>query len=612
MKSFSQLKKNIKNQNTFGYSGSLTEENSSKHSPRSKELFVITNPKYLNANVLDRNTSTNSNIYTTDPSSVFQSITNRSPNTSNVYITELNYKTNSNKKRKNTFLSMKTSQFDQYKTFKKRHFKFLPPINNNNNPKNEELGYLDTYNCRYLKSLLQTTKTEPTLPEFESISSNNKSNLLNTQKVSIKKPSQRRARITVRDSNLDYITKTNEINLLRYKTDIQKKAIKKYEENLQNQKDILDNSIKFCQNFIINYNEKFLVNFNKQLRLLNKRVFNLKFEDDNLINKIIKLKNEIQDISFGIIKTNEAKNIYDRWADLLSLLIGEKTTKKNSRNSRIKEFAISNVEDLDKIFETKKLININLLNVLDEVNQQKNILNKEYNDLLSEISEDDFRLIKECQIKEQQLKELKQRNDELISIRKQIKINKRNSVDLSNKTIVVNSSNIYDKISEIYSFVLDFDDIVIIKPDFKRNIAEIKNCLEKNKKALLQLKILETVFLNYSDLLNIVNLDEKDKAIIKDIKMRMELRRRKFAAIKKKKEDEENLIKMKENMIMRVHRVNYKPNHKVDNVPDFYRKRFNKSENRKNIKKEGKITFFDFFYDVIEETNDKNNKNKKK
>ena len=69
---------------------------------------------------------------------------------------------------------------------------------------------------------------------------------------------------------------------------------------------------------------------------------------------------------------------------------------------------------------------------------------------------------------------------------------------------------------------------------------------------------------------------------------------------------------MKENMIMRVHRVNYKPNHKVDNVPDFYRKRFNKSENRKNIKKEGKITFFDFFYDVIEETNDKNNKNNKR
>ena len=285
---------------------------------------------------------------------------------------------------------------------------------------------------------------------------------------------------------------------------------------------------------------------------------------------------------------------------------------KNPKNPKKKEFAISNVEDLDKIFETKKLININLLNVLDEVNQQKNILNKEYNDLLSEISEDDFRLIKECQIKEQQLKELKQRNDELISIRKQIKVNKRNSVDLSNKTIVVNSSNIYDKISEIYSFVLDYDDIVIIKPDFKRNIAEIKNCLEKNKKALLQLKILETVFLNYSDLLNTVNLDEKDKAIIKDIKMRMELRRRKFAAIKKKKEDEENLIKMKENMIMRVHRVNYKPNHKVDNVPDFYRKRFNKSENRKNIKKEGKITFFDFFYDVIEETNDKNNKNNKK
>ena len=151
------------------------------------------------------------------------------------------------------------------------------------------------------------------------------------------------------------------------------------------------------------------------------------------------------------------------------------------------------------------------------------------------------------------------------------------------------------------------DDLMIVNQEFKENIAGVKNCLDKNKKALMQLKIIEIFYTIYCERFNTINLDEKDKAIIKGIKTKIDLKRRHLAAKEKMKEDEERLFKMKEDMIMRIHRVNYKPNQRVDAIPDFYRKKFNKSENRKKINNERKITIFDFFYDVIDEANDKNN-----
>lgn len=617
MKQFSQSKKNMSKQKSFGYSSSITEDNSSKRSPKTQDFYdasIIKNPKYLNTNVLEKNFSSQSNIFTTNPTSPFQSITNKSPNMSNIYLTELDEKNNPSKKGKNSFLSVKNKFIDQYLTFKKQNDNILPPIINrkNNNyisPKNYDTSYLDNYNCRYLKGLLKTARTEASILGSENISiiNRNNRNLFNTQKVSPKGLNQKRKKIAVKDSNIDYITKTKEINLLRYRNDIQKQEIKKFEENLQNQKNIMDNSIKVCENFITNLDEIFLVNFNNQLRQLNKNAFQLKIQDDNLVNKIVKLKNEIQSISFDIMKANETKTIYDKWADLLSLLIYRKPPKKNSQNPRIKEFAISDVEDLDNIFENKKLNNINLLIILDEVNQQKNVLNKEYNNQLKEMSEDDLKKFKEIKNDESILKELKKRNNELKSIKKQFNATKKSSVDLPNKNIVINPTNIYEKISDIYSFIINNDDLMIVNQDFKENSAGVKNCLDKNKKALMQLKIIEIFYITYRNIFNTINLDEKDKAIVKGIKSKIDLKRRHFAARKKMKEDEERLFKMKEDMIMRVHRVNYKQNQRVDVIPDFYKKKFNKSENKKKINNERKITIFDFFYDVIDEANDKNN-----
>lgn len=617
MKQFSQSKKNMSKQKSFGYSSSITEDNSSKRSPKTQDFYdasIIKNPKYLNTNVLEKNFSSQSNIFTTNPTSPFQSITNKSPNMSNIYLTELDEKNNPSKKGKNSFLSVKNKFIDQYLTFKKQNDNILPPIINrkNNNyisPKNYDTSYLDNYNCRYLKGLLKTARTEASILGSENISiiNRNSRNLFNTQKVSPKGLNQKRKKIAVKDSNIDYITKTKEINLLRYRNDIQKQEIKKFEENLQNQKNIMDNSIKVCENFITNLDEIFLVNFNNQLRQLNKNAFQLKIQDDNLVNKIVKLKNEIQSISFDIMKANETKTIYDKWADLLSLLIYRKPPKKNSQNPRIKEFAISDVEDLDNIFENKKLNNINLLIILDEVNQQKNVLNKEYNNQLKEMSEDDLKKFKEIKNDESILKELKKRNNELKSIKKQFNATKKSSVDLPNKNIVINPTNIYEKISDIYSFIINNDDLMIVNQDFKENSAGVKNCLDKNKKALMQLKIIEIFYITYRNIFNTINLDEKDKAIVKGIKSKIDLKRRHFAARKKMKEDEERLFKMKEDMIMRVHRVNYKQNQRVDVIPDFYKKKFNKSENKKKINNERKITIFDFFYDVIDEANDKNN-----
>ena len=113
-----QYNKNTKQTNinkfTYNYSCSLTEENSIKHNPNNHNLYdtsIFKDSKYSNANILDRNITFQSKIFTTNPSSCNPSIFNsyRSPNSSNIYLTQMEENSKIGKSARCNFIHFKNN-----------------------------------------------------------------------------------------------------------------------------------------------------------------------------------------------------------------------------------------------------------------------------------------------------------------------------------------------------------------------------------------------------------------------------------------------------------------------------------------------------------------------
>ena len=122
--------------------------------------------------------------------------------------------------------------------------------------------------------------------------------------------------IVIPDGPKGYVLKTRELNRIRYCMNLRSESMKKYNNSIKAQIKSIDYTIKSINAYRNNLENKFLSEYNQQLRVLDKVILKEKLEDEKLKSEIVKLKKENANI-MAKIKKNELNKFYiEKWLGL--------------------------------------------------------------------------------------------------------------------------------------------------------------------------------------------------------------------------------------------------------------------------------------------------------
>ena len=128
---------------------------------------------------------------------------------------------------------------------------------------------------------------------------------------------------TKKESSLDYINKTREIILLNYTSNIKKESSYSLRETFKNKIEELNENCKSVENAIRFSNQKFFSTFNEYVKFLLRQKKIEKQYNNNLLRKILKIKNENSILESKIKKNQIDKSNILKWL-YLQILIYEK------------------------------------------------------------------------------------------------------------------------------------------------------------------------------------------------------------------------------------------------------------------------------------------------
>ena len=245
---------------------------------KTKKILKSNVGSVLNLNVFDNLNSSNSKNYFNITSSFINGKTN-----SNFYITDTPFKTFYTDRK---ITSYKDFSSDDEKENKEKH----------------NLKLLNIFEKNNIRNKIKQQLFSKTLIDF-------KVNKLNQKKESIK----------------DAINKTRDIILNKYTKSVKKERIIRLKEVKENNLDRVENIITSMKDTNKLFNDIFLQKFNDYVRELEIQRELAKSENTNLMEEILKLKNEISQLESQIRKIEYEKHNIIRWI-FFQILVKEKKT----------------------------------------------------------------------------------------------------------------------------------------------------------------------------------------------------------------------------------------------------------------------------------------------
>ena len=618
----SQVKDN--NQSNFSSVPTVTYSSSPVSSPlKDKNFFnkerLISEPKYSNENIFEKKASkVINNIY---QSNVIK------PRNNGIYITGL---ANSSEMPSDIQRSMTTNENSNIsKSISNRekkpkvHKKLnLPYIITNISPNEDLIPISPVFSCcdeenspRLLNKILYRQQIQE--------QKNNKCKTSgNENKIVNSKPKK----VAVKDGPKNYISKTREINRLKYCINLKLENIKDfyydYRQEIKNI-DFTINSIKAYKN---NLEHKFINEYVSQLRSLNKITLNERLKEEQQRNEIVRLKKSISNMSYRKKRLELNKFLIEKWIGLQVYIkdkirmdgkqIKNYITKGNRRQS-----LFQSADEFEDFFKKKEINNLRLIQTLNVKTQEKAVLFKELKNVELYNIEDDNYLIKMITEKEKLLKLLKRRNSELLQERNEVKkmnsepkfdklspinsdlisftpkkdknTNKEKDKENSNKNIIINYNIIYPLIQKTFDYIIANDKSSLSESeDTFRHINSINN---PSTKALSQMKMIEMAY-TYLIYYKMNNM-EGNETLYKQLMEEIEHNHKKRKAEKYKKEEELKEYEMHKKMEEKKNRIVFK-SRKDDYSSLIYIEKIKNKERKmkKNTKK--KLDIFDFLYDI--------------
>ena len=307
----------VKRNQSFNFSSVATVENSSSPNPSpKKELYVptfkrlVTDPKFSNEHVFDNqykilhsNKSLNikpknGSIYLTGIGSVTDIKTDVFKN---IELGSLDYSILSKSLTKKTSIIKNKSKVDP-----------LPYITNGYHYKKNLISPLFTccdqqLNPKILNKVLYQQKEKESMARINKTAGN---------ESKLYSKSYHPKKIVVPDGPKDYLNKTKELNRIRYCMNLKTESIKEHKSNIKEQIKSLDFTIKSINTYKNNLENKFLSEYNKQIRALDKILLDEKIEDEKLKNQLVKIQKENTNLLYKI-KKNELNTQYiEKWLTL--------------------------------------------------------------------------------------------------------------------------------------------------------------------------------------------------------------------------------------------------------------------------------------------------------
>ena len=618
----SQVKDN--NQSNFSSVPTVTYSSSPVSSPlKDKNFFnkerLISEPKYSNENIFEKKASkVINNIY---QSNVIK------PRNNGIYITGL---ANSSEMPSDIQRSMTTNENSNIsKSISNRekkpkvHKKLnLPYIITNISPNEDLIPISPVFSCcdeenspRLLNKILYRQQIQE--------QKNNKCKTSgNENKIVNSKPKK----VAVKDGPKNYISKTREINRLKYCINLKLENIKDfyydYRQEIKNI-DFTINSIKAYKN---NLEHKFINEYVSQLRSLNKITLNERLKEEQQRNEIVRLKKSISNMSYRKKRLELNKFLIEKWIGLQVYIkdkirmdgkqIKNYITKGNRRQS-----LFQSADEFEDFFKKKEINNLRLIQTLNVKTQEKAVLFKELKNVELYNIEDDNYLIKMITEKEKLLKLLKRRNSELLQERNEVKkmnsepkfdklspinldlisftpkkdknTNKEKDKENSNKNIIINYSIIYPLIQKTFDYIIANDKSSLSESE--DTFRYINSINIPSTKALSQMKMIEMAY-TYLIYYKMNNMDGNE-TLYKQLMEEIEHNHKKRKAEKYKKEEELKEYEMHKKMEEKKNRIVFK-SRKDDYSSLIYIEKIKNKERKmkKNTKK--KLDIFDFLYDI--------------
>ena len=618
----SQVKDN--NQSNFSSVPTVTYSSSPVSSPlKDKNCFnkerLISEPKYSNENIFEKKASkVINNIY---QSNVIK------PRNNGIYITGL---ANSSEMPSDIQRSMTTNEnsnisksISNKEKKPKVHKKLnLPYIITNISPNEDLIPISPVFSCcdeenspRLLNKILYRQQIQE--------QKNNKCKTSgNENKIVNSKPKK----VAVKDGPKNYISKTREINRLKYCINLKLENIKDfyydYRQEIKNI-DFTINSIKAYKN---NLEHKFINEYVSQLRSLNKITLNERLKEEQQRNEIVRLKKSISNMSYRKKRLELNKFLIEKWIGLQVYIkdkirmdgkqIKNYITKGNRRQS-----LFQSADEFEDFFKKKEINNLRLIQTLNVKTQEKAVLFKELKNVELYNIEDDNYLIKMITEKEKLLKLLKRRNSELLQERNEVKkmnsepkfdklspinldlisftpkkdknTNKEKDKENSNKNIIINYNIIYPLIQKTFDYIIANDKSSLSESE--DTFRYINSINIPSTKALSQMKMIEMAY-TYLIYYKMNNM-EGNETLYKQLMEEIEHNHKKRKAEKYKKEEELKEYEMHKKMEEKKNRIVFK-SRKDDYSSLIYIEKIKNKERKmkKNTKK--KLDIFDFLYDI--------------
>ena len=202
----------------------------------------------------------------------------------------------------------------------------------------------------------------------------------------------------------DYLSKTKELNLMKYNLDIKKEKLNSYIEDRQSKISNVENHIKYLNYINTQFTNQFMVKFNEYMKKLDRQYKKETFENNQLLRIIEKLKNELQVIHLKLNKLQMNKKAIGKWF-YLQIQVKEKLTSLPNYY----ELILENEKN-----EILKTIDQNEINRIKNYN--KTILYENISDFINEfkrIEDNIIMYIKKYEKIKDEIYELKQYKNEL-------------------------------------------------------------------------------------------------------------------------------------------------------------------------------------------------------
>ena len=621
-KSNSQVKEN--NQSNFSSVPTVTYCSSPKSAFRNKSLInnerLISEPKYSNENIFAKNNRKNI-------ANIFQSVNVKARNhvNSGIYITGLENESNMYTDIQKSIITTNDNS-NISKSVTNKNKKYL----------NNKLS-IDT--LPYISNINQNEDLIPISPLFSCCNQENSPKLLNkilyrqklqeikenSPKTSVKEKKRintQPKKITVKDGPKNYISKTRELNRLKYYMNLKLETIKDFYYDYRQELKNINFTINTIKAYKHNLENKFINEYVSQLRTLNKITLNERLKEEQQRNEIVNLKKNISNMSYVKKRLELNKFLIEKWIGLQIYIkdkvrIDDKQIKNYLNKNYKGKLLFQSVDEFDDVFKKKEINNLRLIKTLNIKTEEKAVLFRNLKELQKANTEDDNYLIKMISEKKNILTLLKLRNEELLQEKKEaLKMKDQPSLEESQQIINdnkfqnfkkekdkkekkkinknINYNIIYSMIKQTFDYIISNDRQAVTESNESIQYINILNDI--SSQALAQMKIIEKtyIFLVYYKMNNTKGNEEIYKQVMEEIEQA-----HKFVKSEKfKKEEELKLLQMHKKMEEKKNRVVFKPTRQDIYSSLIYIEKIKNKEKKMKKNTKRKIDIFDFLYDI--------------